>query len=182
MLCSFLPLCLTAVQQPGILFFLQYLHSSSSPHCWLRYFVEKSSTAFRPLNHLRHLVLMHYLHFAFSSFFLMCSSHSYHCCMVSSHPVWVHAFSQSFASVSATHQWLLASMLPFSGLIFFSKQEENSCPSIFSSLSYSVFLASPQYFQFQWVASAFEGPFLALFDFVLVEDFLFHPFRQILPA
>ena len=27
---------------------------------------------------------------------------------------------------------------------------------------------------FHWVASAFEGPFLALFDFVLVQDFLFH--------
>ena len=34
----------------------------------------------------------------------MCSSHAYHFCMVSSHPAWVHAFSQSFASKCETHQ------------------------------------------------------------------------------
>ena len=35
---------------------------------------------------------------------------------------------------------------------------------------------------FHSVASAFEGPFIALFDFVLVQDFLFHSLRQVLPA
>ena len=38
--------------------------------------------------------------------------------MVSSHPGWVHAFSQSFASIYATHQRFLAYILPFD-LIFF---------------------------------------------------------------
>ena len=49
--------------------FLQYLHSSS-PHCWLRYFVEKSGTAFWTINHLFHLSLMHLLHFSFFIFLL----------------------------------------------------------------------------------------------------------------
>ena len=47
--------------------------------------------------------------FSFSSFFFKCSSHLYHFCMVSSHPVWIHASSQSFASNSETHQRFLAS-------------------------------------------------------------------------
>ena len=51
------------------LLFLPNMHSSS-PHCWLRYFVEKSSTALCTLDHLLHLSLMHLLHL----FFLISSS------------------------------------------------------------------------------------------------------------
>ena len=58
-----------------------------SPHCWLRDFVEKSSTPFCTLNHLVHLSLMHLLHFSFSSFFFTASNNLYHLCIVSSHPV-----------------------------------------------------------------------------------------------
>ena len=56
--------------------------------------------------------------FPFSSFFFMCSSHSYHFCMVSSHPVWTHAFSQSVASNSETHRRFLASILLFDLILF----------------------------------------------------------------
>ena len=50
----------------------------------------------------------------------MCSSHSYHLCMVSSHPAWIHASSQSFASNSETHYRFWASIIPFD-LILFSR-------------------------------------------------------------
>ena len=90
--------------------------------------------------------------------------------MVSSHPAWSQAFSQSTTNNSLTHRLLLASTLSFALIFFvisfitfilccrsnssllhrafmntlhtlqviFSEPRENSCPTIFSHLSYSV--------------------------------------------
>ena len=66
-LCPFFPLCFTAVQLPGILFFLLQDLCSFSPCCRLRDLVQESRTSFRTLYHLRHCWLMHFLHFSFSS-------------------------------------------------------------------------------------------------------------------
>ena len=63
--CPFFPLCFTAGQQPGILFFPLQDLCSSSPCCWLRDLMQKPSTAFRTLDNLRHLVLMHFLRLFF---------------------------------------------------------------------------------------------------------------------
>ena len=48
------------------------------------------------------------------------SNHLSHFCTVSSHPAWIHTFSQSAASNSVTHHRLSASILPFD-LIFLVK-------------------------------------------------------------
>ena len=111
--------CFTAVQQPGILFFLLQDLCSSSPCCGLRDIMQKPSTAFRTLHHLRHLVLMQPPStFPFSSFFFhLLQPLASKFCKVHSHPVWVHALSQSAANSSETQHRFSASILPF-GLIF----------------------------------------------------------------
>ena len=77
MLCPLFPLCFTTVQQRCIFFsFLQDL-CSSSPYCRLGASVPESSISLHTLNHLRHLLLMHFLQFFFSStFFFSFSNHS----------------------------------------------------------------------------------------------------------
>ena len=56
--------------------------------------------------------------FVFSSSFFIFSNHSYHFCMVSSHPGWIHAFSQSVVNNSVTTNDFRRPTLPFD-LIFF---------------------------------------------------------------
>ena len=72
MLCPFFHLCFTTVQEPRILFFFLQELCSSSSCCRLGDFVKESSASFRTLDHLRHFVLMHFLHLLllvyFSSF------------------------------------------------------------------------------------------------------------------
>ena len=66
--------------------------------------------------------------------------------------------------------------------VVLSKQRENSCPAIFSPLSYYVFLLSAHPPPFQGGTSSCECLSVAFFDLVLVQDFLFHSFGQILSA
>ena len=159
MLCPFFPLCLTTVQQPGILFFFLQDLRSSSPWCKLRDFVLESSASLHTLNHLRHFLLVRLYLLIF-----LVSNQSHHFCMVSSHPGWIHALSQAAANSSETHHLLSASMLSFSShsllllhlfffrrlllhalqtlQIVFSELGEDSCATIFSSVSYSGLPAS----------------------------------------
>ena len=97
--------------------FLQDL-CSSSPCCRPSDFVQESSASLRTLDHVRHFWLVPFLHLFLLIFFFISSNHTYHFCMVSSHPGWIHAFSQSAANSSETHHRLSASILPFD-LIFF---------------------------------------------------------------
>ena len=91
---------------------------SFSPCCGLRDVMQESSTSLRTLNHLLHLLLMQFLHFPLSSSFFIFCNQLYHFCMVSSHPGWIHAFSESAANNSATHHRFSASILPFDLLFF----------------------------------------------------------------
>ena len=118
--CPFFLLRLTTISQPRVFFFLQG-SVLLPPHRWLRDFVEKSSTPFCTLiifcQSFLHLS-MHLLHF--SSSISSSRAPAIHTIFAWYPPIlWVHAFSQSFASNSETHQRFLASMLPFD-LIFFA--------------------------------------------------------------
>ena len=109
---------------------------TSPPCCWLTDLVQEPSASLRNLNHLRHFLLMHFLHLFSSSFFFISSIHLYHFCMVSSHPGWIHAFSQSAANKSVTHHRFSALTLHVD-LIFFVKSFINfilCCCFISSSL------------------------------------------------
>ena len=108
---------------------------TSPPCCWLTDLVQEPSASLRNLNHLRHFLLMHFLHLFSSSFFFISSIHLYHFCMVSSHG-WIHAFSQSAANKSVTHHRFSALTLHVD-LIFFVKSFINfilCCCFISSSL------------------------------------------------
>ena len=79
----------------------------------VRDLVQKHRTTFRTLDHLNYPMLMQYFHLSFIIFI----NQVYPFCMVSSSSGCSHAFSQSAASNSATHQRFSASILPFD-LIF----------------------------------------------------------------
>ena len=114
MLCPFLPLCFTAVQQPGILFFYLQDLCTSPPCCRLTDLVQESSASLRNLNHFRHCLLMHFLHL----FLLVLLISPPATCTISAG--WIHAFSQSAANNSVKHHLFSASTLSFD-LIFFVK-------------------------------------------------------------
>ena len=83
--------------------------------------MQERSASLRTLTHVRHLLLMHLLQlFLLIFLFSVSLTHSHHICMVSPHPGWIHAFSQSAANSSVTHHRLSASTLPCD-LIFFVK-------------------------------------------------------------
>ena len=112
----------------------------------------------------------------------------------SSHPVWVHAFSQSFASNSVLgihaafssnflyqtfhdgHPLLLLHLLLHCRLLLlalqslqlvFSKKRKNSCPTIFSQLFNSDFLLLRTLLHSNGLFLPLKVPFLVFFDFVL---------------
>ena len=117
-LCPFFPLCFTAIQQLGILFFFLQDMRSSSPCRGLRDLMQEPSTTFRTFDHLIHALLMPLFHLPFLILLFHFSNQTCHFCVVSPSPGWSHAFSQSAASNSATHHLLSASILSFH-LIFF---------------------------------------------------------------
>ena len=181
------------------LLLLQYLHSSS-PRCWLGFFVEKSSTAFFVLDHLLQYFFfifplhvfqpfISFLHGVLPSCVGPCFLTIFRKHLRDPPPVLgIHVSFRSnflFQIFHDGHPLLLLDLLLFCLLlllalqslqIVFSERGEKSRPTTPPTFLISVFLASSHSFPFQWVASAFEGSSLALFDFALVQDFLFHSF------
>ena len=169
MLCPFFHLCFTTIQQPHILFFILQDLCSSSPCCRLRDLVQESHTSFRTLNHLRHFVLMHYLHLfllvllfhlllplvpflhgVFPSWmdprFLTVRRHQF------SNPPSILVIHPAFTSdllrqiLHDFHFFAASSLLlPLTLPAYFCRRcrlhsLENSCPAVFTPHSYSVFL------------------------------------------
>ena len=133
---------------------------------------QRPSTAFRNLNHLRHLELMQFLHISFiiplfhllqpsvpflHSIFPSCvnprglkvcrqqfrnppSAFSVHSSFWSDFPYQIFLNHHSLLLLHLFFcRWLLLLALPMLQVVF-SRQGENSCPAIFSPLSYSVSL------------------------------------------
>ena len=111
-LCTSFPLLLTSGQRLGWHLLLQNLHSSS-PRRWFGDFVQHTCSSLITGYHSTHKFLMLSLHTLSFILLLHIISQLYHRNSVSSHPGWRHAFLQSAASSSLTHQLLFASIPPF---------------------------------------------------------------------
>ena len=135
--------------------------------------------------------------FSFSSFFFTRTICAWYLPILD-----IYALSRSAANTSETHHRFSTSILPFD-LIFFvrsfliailcccfisTSSVDSSCLLFQRCKLYSlnnekiIFCSSCVLSPYKGVTSACKCPFLDLFDFVLVQDFLLHSLSQLLPA